>query len=238
MRAAYYGRQVIRERTRKGRLQIVRANPFSWGAVGLQRRSASRKGHTAMATQRMEYALWRFIIPAMAAALLTFVLLLAFAPPAEANYNGCRYDPDSIDPISYDFFGVETQVRRAVNQGDDGWDGTTAPGYFKHDRYDLDPEIEVKDYASMATWAGEMRGTCLSSGLWKGNEVKITFNNTQMRRFNDYQRKVIAMHELGHAYGLSHVTTYCRLMKQGAEKFTCGTMPDSSAVSLVTALYP
>ena len=84
-----------------------------------------------------------------------------------------------------------------------------------------------------------MSGSCPNdTGLWNGNEVKIDFNNTQMERFNDYQRKVIAMHEMGHAYGLSHVNVYCRLMKQGDEKFTCGTMPDSTAVTLVENLYP
>ena len=192
-----------------------------------------------MTTQRLESALWRFIIPATAASLLTFALLLAFAPPAEASYNGCRYDPDTIDPISYQFFEIQGQVKTAFRNGEAVWDSTSAPGYFYEDRYSTDPEITVKDYFSMASWAGDKTGTCIdATGLWKNNEVVITFNNTQMQLFNDYQRKIIAMHELGHAYGLSDVTTTCRLMKQGDEKFTCASMPRPAEVELVEYLYP
>ena len=92
-------------------------------------------------TLHMNQALRRFIIPAMAAALLTFALLLAFAPPTEASYNGCRYDPDSIDPIAYDYFSVEHAMRKAFGDGEETWDATSAPGYFRHERYNLDPEI-------------------------------------------------------------------------------------------------
>ena len=75
-------------------------------------------------------------------------------------------------------------------------------------------------------------------GLWKSNEVKIDFNTTKMNTRSLNQRKTIAMHEIGHAYGLSHVNTYCRLMKQGAEKFTCASMPRPADVDLVVQLYP
>ena len=84
-----------------------------------------------------------------------------------------------------------------------------------------------------------MSGTCPNdTGLWKNNEVKMDYNNTEMDKFNTYQRKVIAEHEFGHAYGLAHVYSGCCLMKQGDHKFTCGTMPDADAIEGVEDLYP
>ena len=133
------------------------------------------------------------------------------------------------------------QIKTAIRTGEAVWDSTAAPGYFSEDNYASDPEININDaYRSTdVDWDGRMTATCIDdTGLWKRNEVKIDFNNTKMQTRTTYQRKVIAMHELGHAYGLSHVNVYCRLMKQGDEKFTCGTMPDSTAVTLVENLYP
>ena len=82
-----------------------------------------------------------------------------------------------------------------------------------------------------------MTGICVG-GLWKSNEVKIDFNTKKMDTRTTYQRKIIAMHEIGHAYGLSDVDTSCRLMKQGDEKFTCASMPRPAEVELVEHLYP
>ena len=189
-------------------------------------------------TLHMNHALRRFIIPALAAALLTFALLLAFAPPAEASYNGCRYDPDTISPITYDFYSVTSNIKTAVRTGEAVWDQTSAPGYFNEDSDGRDPEINVYDARySNVDWDGRMTGICVG-GLWKSNEVKIDFNTKKMDTRTTYQRKIIAMYELGHAYGLSDVTTSCRLMKQGDEKFTCAPMPRPAEVELVENLYP
>ena len=173
--------------------------------------------------------------------MFTFALLPAFAPTAEASYNGCRYDPDTIDPITYDFYSVELSIKTAVRTGEAVWDKTSAPGYFKEDTYASDPEINIYDAprSSATKWDGRMTGICVDdTGQWKSNEVKIDFNLTKMDTHTTHQRKIIAMHEIGHAYGLSDVTTACRLMKQGDEKFTCASMPRPSEVTLIENLYP
>ena len=124
--------------------------------------------------------------------------------------------------------------------GEAVWDRTSAPGYFSEDSSSDDPEINVYDAPYADTeWDGRMTGICVDdTGQWKSNEVKIDFNITLMETRTAKQRKIIAMHEIGHAYGLSDVTTTCRLMKQGAEKFTCASMPRPSEVELVEYLYP
>ena len=84
-----------------------------------------------------------------------------------------------------------------------------------------------------------MTGSCPSStGLWRGNEVRIDFNLVFMDDLTAHEKKIVAMHEIGHAYGLSDVTASCRLMKQGDEKFTCAPMPRPADVELVEHLYP
>ena len=191
-------------------------------------------------TLHMNQALRRFIIPAMAAALLTFALLLAFAPPTEASYNGCRYDPDSISPIDYKFYGVTSDIKTVFRDAEATWDSTSAPGYFSHNGSASDPNIDVHDaYYADVEWAGLMSGSCPNdTGLWNSDEVTIEFNLNKMDDHTAKERNIIAMHEIGHAYGLSHVSTYCRLMKQGAEKFTCAPMPRPADVELVEHLYP
>ena len=104
-----------------------------------------------MKDQRLEQVLWGFILPAITAALMTVALLAVLASSAEANYNGCRYDPDTIDPITYDFYSVELQINTSVRTGEAVWDSTSAPGYFSEDNYASDPEINIYDaYRSSA----------------------------------------------------------------------------------------
>lgn len=52
------------------------------------------------------------------------------------------------------------------------------------------------------------------------------------------ERSIVARHEIGHAYGLAHITTTCHVMRQGEDKFTCGTMPTTHDADGVRALYP
>ena len=53
-------------------------------------------------------------------------------------------------------------------------------------------------------------------------------------------KKNTAMHEIGHAYGLSHVSAGCRLMREDRITVnTCGLpLPTSDDVDGVIARYP
>lgn len=150
---------------------------------------------------------------------------------------GCQFDTDSIDPISYKFWFIGSRYTRAVRDAADEWNDTSAPGYFREQFWSLDPEVTATDRHLSGTWWAAMRYRCTSDGTFRGNEVDITFNTQTMDSLTARQKKLVAMHELGHAYGLDDTARGCYVMKQGRYKFTCGTMPTSADVSAVDALY-
>lgn len=199
------------------------------------------------------------IMPAVGSTLLTLGLLMVLSPQASASddfdpqedppytFRGCKYDADSIDPIQYRFFSVGSAYETAFKEAENAWDGTLSPGYFDEHSMSLDPEINVLDedrieedtFAWAFTTGDPDDGPhCADDGTHKGNEVSITFNTTIMDSVSAHKKKMVAIHELGHAYGLGHVITECRVMRSSEEIFTCGTLPSDDDVDGVIALYP
>lgn len=183
---------------------------------------------------------FRTVICALGVALLTLAVLFTVATPANAwVLSGYHYDLDSIDPIQYRFFSVGSSYVTAFHDGEAAWDATSAPGYFGEHSWSFDPEIEVYDDAYEWTdWARTEATVTPPDPTWDGNEVRIKFNTTQMDSFTAYEKKIVAEHELGHAYGLDENNNQgCVVMKQGADKFTCGSMPTDDDVAGVEAIY-
>ena len=62
-----------------------------------------------------------------------------------------------------------------------------------------------------------------------GNEVTLTFNYTTTVGLTAGNIRRIAIHELGHTYGLDHQAMTCggdkAIMEQGNEKFGCSGSP-------------
>jgi hypothetical protein len=115
------------------------------------------------------------------------------------------------------------------------WEATSAPGYFSLTS-SSDPEINVKDTVYQeGSWA-KTTWSC-SGGLYFYSEVTIEFDTVDMVQLSAYERKIVAEHELGHAYGLWHMSAGCHVMRQGSHKFTCGSMPSSNDVDGVRARY-
>ena len=191
-------------------------------------------------------------MPAIGSALLTLALLViltgrasVFAIPGGPQHSdpyrlhGCKYSPNSINPIQYRFFSVGSAYERAFKQAEAAWDATSAPGYFEEHSTSWDPEINVTDERRRDSLWAEMTAECYSTtGLYLGNEVGIEFNTRIMDGLTAHKKKVIAMHEIGHAYGLDELYEGCRVMRQSYQIFTCLTAPTADDVAGVTALYP
>ncbi len=202
--------------------------------------------------------LWRVMVPGISSALLTFTFLTLIVGPVEIRgadpyytFSGCRYDPDSIEPISYRFFSVGSDYETAFKEAEEEWDDTTAPGYFQEQSASFDPEINVTDDFLYDKWGARVDGHCdiypsspsIDStliGNYTGNEVELRFNTRTMASLSAADKKLVAMHEIGHAYGIDHVTSGCRLMREHTNDYnSCGTdMPSADDLAGVAALYP
>lgn len=175
----------------------------------------------------------------LSSAVITLFLVGPLAGPAEAYaLKGCKYDADSISPIEYRFHSVNSAYETAFKNAESAWDSTSSPGHFSEDSVSLDPEIDVYDGVYAGTWWAQTDYSCDSDGTYSGNENTVFFDTGGMGGLTAYEKKLVAEHELGHTYGLDEAPNNgCRVMRQGSNKFTCGTMPAADDIAGVNALY-
>lgn len=184
----------------------------------------------------------RILRSSVLSALLTVGVLMVSLPlvatPAEAwTLHGCQYVENSINPITYRFRSVGSVQVTAFKNAEAAWDATSAPGYFKETSLSWDPEIDVYDGSYAGTWVALTSWTC-TGGYYNGNEVRVKFDTVDLIPYGTSARKDIAIHELGHAYGLGHTYAGCRVMLDGLDFLDCSaSFPASNDVSGVQVLY-
>lgn len=146
--------------------------------------------------------------------------------PASAYTWTCGKFSGSDPLIRYKFTQVAGWGHTAVNGAAAAWNGKSVPGTFGETTGT--PEIDIYDNAYGTQWWAVTEGSC-SGGQWGGNHAAISINTQMMDSMTAYQQKLVMEHELGHAYGLDHVSMTCAdddalpkaVMEQGSGKFSC-----------------
>lgn len=171
----------------------------------------------------------RRALAALLASGLTLVSTIGLAESANAAvppFSGCRYSgSDPTLKIAYSGSLVEPH-RYALVDAANRWNRTPAPGAFSVSQTGANIRGWT-EYSSETYWAVTV-GSCGSDIYWD-TTVDIWFNSRTFDALSTYQKSVVAVHELGHAYGLAHVQMNCggrpSVMEQGEEKFGCPLTP-------------
>lgn len=150
----------------------------------------------------------------MLVVLVAAMATLAVAVPTVAHayaFHGCRWGNTFGQPftdntaITYRFNSVGSNYVDAFNQAQYAWDTKPVPGYFTPTT--SSPHIEVFDDQYSQSWYALTTWVC-NNGTYL-ILIDVEFNKRLMSSLSANKKALVAMHELGHTYGLAHVSNGC-----------------------------
>lgn len=176
--------------------------------------------------------------------------MIGLASPAQAyTFIGCKFDGTNpeIDIESYTLAGYTQPLENAV----DAWNTENVPGHFDLSPGSASIEVKITQWSSIEDYWGSTPGAddCpYAKGTGNShvysNKVEMYLNDATMASLSGPQRRLVIIHELGHAYGLWHMPVGCgqtkAVMQQTATKWTCnwsGNAPWADDVDGVKARY-
>lgn len=132
-----------------------------------------------------------------------------------------------LPSIGYEFNSVSTSNQTAFTSAQSWWDADTNPDSYLVTTFG-DANIEVYDVNDPTESLWAWWGASCTGGYFTSHEGSITFNDATIPS-GSYQKAVVATHEIGHTYGLAHVSMTCggtpQVMEQGSDKFSCSGNP-------------
>jgi hypothetical protein len=151
---------------------------------------------------------------------LAFALLaiMSGTPAHSYAFHGCRWGVvngsqfNASTVLTYRYYSMGAAYTTAFDQGQYAWDTKSVPGSFGATTGT--PYIHVGDASYSEGWWAWTEWTCNSSGYYVP-AVYVDFNTRTMASLTAAPKKLIAIHELGHVYGLAHVSNGCNDQRVG-----------------------
>lgn len=147
----------------------------------------------------------------VAVAMVVASLAVFSSSPADGYVSGdCKFS-GSNPSVKFKFNSVDSHYQTITYYASTRWNNTSAPGSFSATT-STTRNIDVYDAYYSWTHRAITEGGCSLSGgpnTWSNNRVKVKYNTRYMdgTQSTYLRNQHTAIHEFGHAYGLSHDTS-------------------------------